>query len=601
MEAMHTANKEYDEQRERLQRYVSERGRPLRVLHIGNIANNAFHNAKMLRKCGVDVDVACPDYYHIMGCPEWEDADFNGEVDDFKPLWFQLNLHGYRRPSWFVQGPRRLVLNYLLARLDGETWRANCLWSRLSLFNGTRGPNAFDHLRLHARRTATAVNRIRRILLQPVRLHMRLLGWQISVSVFLRRIAAMVARLVRDRRIAAMVVSFVPARRIAATVVRLVPARRIAAMVVRLVRVPAVVISALLTRLLLRFRESVSDDRSSPASFVIDYDRAFPDREDKLSPMDLVPYFGEALAWRPLFDHYDIVQAFATDPIWPMLGRVPYFAFEHGTLREIPFIDDARGRLTALAYHCAEHVFVTNADCMSNARQLAGEKVTFINHPYDEDDALVRGAEYVREQLLSQVGSKFLFFHPTRHDWVPGGGFADKSNDTFLRAFAALRSEGLNVGLVTCKWGRDVAASRQLLAELGVDSFVYWEAPMAGRRFMRVARASDIVVDQFKFSAFGGVTFKALAAGVPVCTRLDERQAEDSFGAPPPVINCSNVEELLTELRTLIGDPIRLSVLGKESRQWIERYHSGRAVAAAHLRVYLDFLERREEDTIAGK
>jgi glycosyltransferase involved in cell wall biosynthesis len=118
---------------------------------------------------------------------------------------------------------------------------------------------------------------------------------------------------------------------------------------------------------------------------------------------------------------------------------------------------------------------------------------------------------------------------------------------------------------------------------------------------MRVARASDIVVDQFKFSAFGGVTFKALAAGVPVCTRLDERQAEDSFGAPPPVINCSNVEELLTELRTLIGDPIRLSVLGKESRQWIERYHSGRAVAAAHLRVYLDFLERREEDTIAGK
>ncbi len=51
-------------------------GRPVRVLHIGNIANNAFHNAKLQRKLGLDADVLCYDYYQLMGCPEWEDSEF---------------------------------------------------------------------------------------------------------------------------------------------------------------------------------------------------------------------------------------------------------------------------------------------------------------------------------------------------------------------------------------------------------------------------------------------------------------------------------------------------------------------------------------------
>ena len=42
-------------------------GRSPRVLHIGNIANNAYNNAKLLNNAGLDCDVICYDYYHIMG------------------------------------------------------------------------------------------------------------------------------------------------------------------------------------------------------------------------------------------------------------------------------------------------------------------------------------------------------------------------------------------------------------------------------------------------------------------------------------------------------------------------------------------------------
>jgi len=61
-----------------------------RVLHLGNIANNAYLNAKILRSSGVEADVLCCDYYHIMGCPEWEDADLAGDHgSDDLPDWYR--------------------------------------------------------------------------------------------------------------------------------------------------------------------------------------------------------------------------------------------------------------------------------------------------------------------------------------------------------------------------------------------------------------------------------------------------------------------------------------------------------------------------------
>ena len=32
----------------------------------------------------------------------------------------------------------------------------------------------------------------------------------------------------------------------------------------------------------------------------------------------------------------------------------------------------------------SNEVFVTNSDCLENAHYLAGERVSYINHPYDE-------------------------------------------------------------------------------------------------------------------------------------------------------------------------------------------------------------------------
>src|SRR5947207_10280363 len=76
--------------------FRSAYGRPLRVLHIGNIANNAYNNACIQPQYGIDADVICYDYYHIMSCPEWEDGKFKGEVDHTFPDWWSSSLKGWR-------------------------------------------------------------------------------------------------------------------------------------------------------------------------------------------------------------------------------------------------------------------------------------------------------------------------------------------------------------------------------------------------------------------------------------------------------------------------------------------------------------------------
>lgn len=73
----------------------------MKVLHFGNIANNAYNNAKFLRRKGVAADALCYDYSHIMAQPEWEDAAFEAEVDEYYPDWSRVDLGGFRRPEWF--------------------------------------------------------------------------------------------------------------------------------------------------------------------------------------------------------------------------------------------------------------------------------------------------------------------------------------------------------------------------------------------------------------------------------------------------------------------------------------------------------------------
>lgn len=74
----------------------------MKILHIGNIANNAYLAALGDRKNGMQAYVISPEYTHVMGFPFWEHEEI--EID--KELHFQGDLlqQKYPCPDWFVYG-----------------------------------------------------------------------------------------------------------------------------------------------------------------------------------------------------------------------------------------------------------------------------------------------------------------------------------------------------------------------------------------------------------------------------------------------------------------------------------------------------------------
>jgi glycosyltransferase involved in cell wall biosynthesis len=540
-----------------LNAFKAKQGRSPRVLLIGNIANNAYNNAKILNEAGLDCDVICYDYYHVMGCPEWEDADLScSPKNDFRPDWTQVSMGFFERPRWFAQGQLADCIDYLVTRREGVHDLDN-KWRMLLI--------------------RSLVVRPRSIKETLARSSFAFKGWgslqRIRLQVWLNdRVPMLYSHLRKFKRLKHFASRNSPA-------------------VVGGSDEPAA------------FRDADTssasiEDRSR--ELVRQFAIEFPGRGDKFLPTDVDTYTPHFDGWKRLMSLYDIVIGFSTDPFLPLLCDKPYFAVEHGTLRDIPFAADGQGRRTALAYRLARHCFVTNFDCAESAQVLAPGRYTLINHPYDEDHGFaVAGADKQRADLKRALDCDFLFFHPTRQDWVEGTGYADKRNDVFLHAFAALRRRGLRVGLVICSWGANVHQSKQLIEKLDCDAYVHWTPPLAITPFERMCKACDVVVDQFKLGAFGGVVFKAMAVGTPIVTFLNEELIIRQYPEPPPVINCQSSADIEHAIAELIEQPARLAYIGLQLRDWIRRHHGKRETVNKQVDQFRRFLPIPSADSAA--
>ena len=214
---------------------ISKEYMTITTLHLGNIANNAFHNARLLKQFDIESTVVCYDYFDPMACPEWDEAHFEPVPQTRYPNWSIL-ADSYKRPEWFIQGYASTVQKYFQ---DGNR-------SELDRENGIVPAFAFCHRSFKER--ARINYHLRRLSSFPTQ-------WKNFKNVF---------------------------------------------------------------------------------------KRLFPDRE-QLNDKDLAQGHRWSYGWEKVLKKFDITIAYACDPIIPMLHGVPYIAFEHGTLRDIPFENSLAG------------------------------------------------------------------------------------------------------------------------------------------------------------------------------------------------------------------------------------------------------------------
>jgi glycosyltransferase involved in cell wall biosynthesis len=490
----------------------AKRGRPLRVLHLGNIANNAFNNARIQRQYGIDAYVIAYENYHIMASPEWEEATFNGDLGDpFFPDWSKVDLAGYERPHWFASGPLRLCCKVIEAEVLGKSDSADVL-----------------RLKLKTVREADCSQTYRSFLIRQA-----------------RRLRRRLTRLSGELREAADIIL---------NAVFLKPKRP----------------DPDHLRLIGIWKKAQTSHRSAPTA------------------RDFSSYRARLRDLQDLFQYFDVIQAYSTDGAWPLLAGQPYIAYEHGTLRAIPFANDITGRLAATVFLGADHVFVTNLDCMEAGERLGipADRFSSLPHAFDEK-RLVEFRHSHRE--IRRPDDQVVFFHPARQDWLLADPSMIKGNDRLVRAFARISRTYSSARLVMIAWGRDLEATRGLVKSLGIEDSIQWLDPMRKRDLWRAYLSSHAVLDQFVLPSFGGITFEALALGCRVITNVDFGASERFFSKAPPICSASSEAEICEMLERIIRDRNDLAGVGDAGADWIKRYHSAERIVELQLEIYRKF------------
>jgi glycosyltransferase involved in cell wall biosynthesis len=491
------------------------RGRRPRILHIGNIANNAYLNAKFLNRAGFDCDVICADYYHVMSCPEWEDADYRGDIrNDLFPAWPEVDIGDFERPRWFAQGPTIACLEYLLARRERPA-DADKHWSRLLDERDAECAIHRGEIRLvaaHSSRRMLAGKAIRKF-------------WKLPY---------LAAQRSAKLRWLAMSLGSSP-------------------------------FMAAVRRACQRFAE------------------LFPDREDRLRPIEFETFAYSYPLWTKLLGHYDLAVGYATNGVFPMLAGVPYVAFEHGTIRNIPFEPTTQGRLCALVYRLAGQTFITNCDSQQSAERLGLKRYRFVPHPINEDPHPTADPAAIRRDLRAKLASDFIVFHPARQHWsVERDTSWDKGNDILIEGFARfVREVNPKAGAVFVEWGQTLQQSKNLLSDRGIADRVLWIAPQPASRMNAHVAACDALADQFCIGAFGSTMPRGLMLGTPNLIYLNESAHRWCMPEMPPVLNTRTPDDVFAALKRLYQDPNYSRQVADAGKAWYAKYHSSRVVADA--------------------
>jgi glycosyltransferase involved in cell wall biosynthesis len=440
-----------------------------RILFLGNIAQNGYLITKFLRQTGYHADLLIYSYTHLMGQPEWEDADIRGDPPHWDAVWRRYVAGDYRRPDWIHE------------------------------------------IRTH----------------QPGRLRSLLSRLRIAPLVYF----SAGNELAPDRR------------------------------------------EQLMAEFRRRLGNLSGDLRTTDFDQVLGYCN-FPG----------IP--------RGFLGQYDLVIGAGPDAVLPLLlapGR-PFVAFEHGTMRDMPFEDSHWGRLLALAYTQADRCVITNPDCLASAKRLGLDNYQFVPHPVDFKYAEVLAEKPRCKELWGDARGPRVFA-PARHDW------AIKGNEMILRAFARfVRAAGQpNARLVLLEWGKEVDRSRALIQELGIGPQVLWRPVVSGKSLCRAMQSADVVIDQFVLGVFGSTVPQAMATGAPVISSYDEAKNAWAFPAAPPILRASCADEIAGHLQTMFADPQKRRAVGEAGRKWFQAHHSPQRVATAFEGIIRSVLEKRAQ------
>lgn len=532
------------------------------ILHVGNIAHNAYYNARAVERDGYESDILCHDYYHYAACPEWlalgtEGVSLSDLGNDFFPNFFQFASAHAMRPRSFCQGPTHIAVNYLWLRRTGQTELANVAWNCLQY---QRFKSTADHLQVPSHVSWTKQQFYRSLLrLKVAKGFFSELEAGFECEQRALEMLELISKVVR----AELKLNSLPMRREYLDYIEQYLTANLKADILARVR---------------DFRESGESVAIGFETFAARYE-VNKEEFDGVLPEDIDPYLSQLGAWKEIGKLYDFKIFYSTHPIFAYLsGCRPYGAYEHGTIRTIPMQNDALGRLTRAAYLNSSVCFVTNADYLSADERLplAHQQTVFIPHGFDDSESV---AFYETNSSISPPSDRVVFIAPARHAWLDKTNGNSKGNDLIIRAVHKLHKQGhRNFVVQFVSYGDDINDSKLLIQKLKVSQYFEWlpsqTRPDLWARYM----SSHAVLDQFIIPAIGAIGVETLALGRRLIN-ADNGSMAKFFECDSPLMGANNVQELVSRMQDVLNDPLDSKGIGASGREWFMKNHS-----EAHIR-----------------
>lgn len=168
----------------------------------------------------------------------------------------------------------------------------------------------------------------------------------------------------------------------------------------------------------------------------------------------------------------------------------------------------------------------------------------------------------------------------------------NKHNDYAIHGFAQLcmSRPKAKLLLIVLEYGPNIAATKRLVAELGIEKQVRWLPKMPRKEILWLLRHVTASFGEFyemHHTLWGGTGWEAMAAGVPVIQnfRFEDDAYERLFGTPPPpLMAVRRREDICHALEKLYDAPDHAKHIGAQLQGWFHA-HNGRSMAQRWLSV----------------
>lgn len=556
-----------------------------RILHVGNIAQNAYWNALTLSaEKGYQSDVLIHDLYHFASSPCWLSLSKYGVKqsqleNDYFPNFFAFPEAIDPKLDFVAQGPIHAAAGYLILRRTSSAMSTvSAAWDSLTYwrFKATVTKNA------SVWSVWWSDDEFERVLRE----------WKLAdeyVPVLRRGRAAerlqldlnALVELVHGKDTAQFASHFLDSNYVDSLFREFARSRGYGSIrELSDTSEDAKFVSHLAARI-----ESLRQSRLTfayTAELIAPYVPPIVPSQPLVSDEDTGWFVGVYSLWKMLFECYRYRFAYSNAGVFAnLVGAYPYAAYEHGTIRDIPFQDNMMGRLTKAAYLNATSVLITNADytIAANRVEFSPDVVTYCPHGFDHEKA-----DFFLSRLSSvkiERPSVVTFVAPARHTWAENEPGNEKGNDVIVQAMAMVRSSvGPCFRIIFVDYGVSVNKTKKLISELAVEDVCEWVSPLPTNDLWRLYKSSHAVVDQFSIPAIGAIGVEALALGCRLITR-DEGALRMFFGETPPLYAAGNAREVSDAMLKVIEDPEDVEGIGLGARAWFQERHGPKSVLRA--------------------